>query len=323
MISRLAFTVFLLVLAAAPSRAFAIQEVTSPGGIKAWLVEDHSIPLIAMSFSFQPGSAADPAGKSGVANFLTGMMDEGAADLDSAQFQKRRDALGMRLSFDAGLDYFEGTFQTLTRNQDGAFDLLRKAITAPRFAAEPIDRMRQSFLLGISEKRDDPQQIAFKAWMNLALPGDPYAIESAGTPEAVAAISAQDLKDAHRRIFNRAALQVSVVGDIDAASLAVRLDKIFAELPKGAVQEIAVVRPISATASVKILSRDIPQSIIVFGLAGLKRDDREFIPAYIMSEILGGGGFNSWLTDEIREKRGLTYGVNAGFSPLRRLALQS
>jgi zinc protease len=119
-----------------------IKEVTSPGGIRAWLVEDKTIPLIAMQFSFKGGGALDPEGKDGVSHFLTGMMDEGAGELDSAAFQKKRDELAFKMSFDASLDYFEGNFQTLSRNRDRSFALLKLAITSPRFDAEPLERVQ-------------------------------------------------------------------------------------------------------------------------------------------------------------------------------------
>jgi len=310
-----------LVLAALPARAFDIKEVKSPGGITAWLVEDHSIPLIAMSFSFATGSAADPPDRPGLANFLTGMMDEGADDLDSATFQKRRDELGFRLSFDAGLDNFEGTFQTLAKNQGESFDLLRKAVTAPHFDPGPLERMRQSFLLNVSEKRDDPQQAAFQRWMEVALPGDPYAIESTGTPQSMAAVTADDLRSLHRRMFNRATLRVAVVGDIDATTLGARLDQVFGTLPSGPAAAVPPPKPYDTRGQIKVIERDIPQSIIVFGHEGIRRSDPDFIPAFVVTEILGGDSFGSRLTAEIREKRGLTYGVGAGLNPLRRLGL--
>ena len=110
----------LVVLNAAPAAAIEIRKVTSPGGVSAWLSEDHTIPLIAMRFSFKGGTAADPAGKEGLTYFLSGMLDEGAGDLDSAQFQKRADELNIRMSFSAERDGFTGSLQTLTANRDAA-----------------------------------------------------------------------------------------------------------------------------------------------------------------------------------------------------------
>ena len=304
----------------AAAHAFTIQEVTSPGGIKAWLVEEKAIPLLAMNFSFRSGSAEDPAGKEGVSEFLTGMMDEGAGDVLSQEFQKRREELAFRMSFSAGNDFFEGSFQTLTRNRAASVELLRMAVTAPRFDAEPLERVRQQFLLNVREKDQDPQSIAWQAWMEQIVPGDPYARRNEGTEQTMGAISADDLRATHRRIFTRDTLQVAVVGDITAAELGPMLDEIFGKLPEKAPEAITLpkAKPQQGP-KLQVIDRDIPQSVVVFGHEGILRSDPDFIPAYVMSEILGGGGLNSDLSEEIREKRGLTYGVGFGLSPSQRI----
>lgn len=306
----------------ASAQAFTIQEVKSPGGITAWLVEEHAVPLMAMNYSFKGGTEFDPPGKEGVSNFLTGMMDEGAGDMLSAEFQRKRDELAFRMSFNAGSDFFEGGFQTITRNRDASVDLLRLAITSPRFDAEPLERVRQQFLLNVKDKEQDPQSIAWQAWMDEILPGDPYSRPDDGTEASVAGITADDLKAAHRRIFNRDTLQVAVVGDISAKELGPLLDKVFGDLPeKGPEQpKLPDARPVEGP-KLKVIERDMPQSVIAFGTEGIKRDDPDFIPAYVMSEILGSGALTSLLSEEIREKRGLTYGVSYGLSPMGRLGL--
>ena len=315
-----AAAVFLLV-SAVSAQAFKIEEVTSPGGIKAWLVQEKAVPLIAMNFSFKGGSARDPEEKLGVSEFLTGMMDEGAGDILSSEFQGKRDALAFRMSFQSGRDYFGGSFQTLSRSRDESLELLRLAITSPRFDAEPLERVRQQFILSVKNDNQNPQSIAFKNWMNAILPGDPYARENTGTVASMAAISADDLSAAHKRIFTRANLQVAVVGDIDAAELGPLLDKLFGGLPE--TSELAELPPanLAQGANTVTQAQDIPQSVIIFGHEAIKRDDPDFIPAYVMSEILGGGGFSSRLTTEIREKRGLTYGVGFSLSPMQRTGL--
>ncbi|PZF77699.1 insulinase family protein [Aestuariivirga litoralis] len=309
----------LLVASASSAHAFTIQEVTSPGGIKAWLVEEHAIPLMAMNYSFKGGTELEPAGKEGVSSFLTGMLDEGAGDMLSAEFQKKRDELAFRMSFDAGSDFFEGGFQTLTRNRDASTDLLRLAITAPRFDAEPLERVRQQFLLNVKEQEQDPQSIGWQAWMNEILPGDPYSRPDDGTEASISGISADDLRAAHRRIFNRDGLQVAVVGDITAAELGPLLDKVFGGLPEKAPDQPALppAKPAMGP-KLKVIERDMPQSVIAFGTEGIKRDDPDFIPAFVMAEILGSGGLTSLLSEEIREKRGLTYGVSYGLNPMGR-----
>jgi zinc protease len=312
----------LFVATAASANAFTIQEVKSPGGIKAWLVEEHAIPLMAMNYSFKGGTELDPAGKEGVSTFLTGMMDEGAGDMLSAEFQKKRDELAFRMNFDAGSDFFEGGFQTLTKNRDASADLLTLAITSPRFDAEPLERVRQQFLVNVKDKEQDPQTLGWQAWMEEILPGDPYSRPDDGTEATISGITADDLRTAHRRIFNRDTLQVAVVGDITAKELGPLLDKVFGGLPAASPEQPKLPEPKPAMGpKLKIIDRDMPQSVIAFGTEGIKRDDPDFIPAFVMAEILGSGGLSSLLSEEIREKRGLTYGVGFGLNPMGRVGL--
>lgn len=313
---------WLLWACTAAAHAFTIQEVTSPGGIKAWLVEEKAIPLMAINYSFRGGSAEDPPGQEGVSEFLTGMMDEGAGDILAQDFQKKREELAFRMSFSADTDFFEGRFQALTRNRKASAELLRLAISAPRFDSEPLERVRQQFLLNVRDKEQDPQAIASLDWMQAILPGDPYSRPSEGTQTSIAAISADDLRAAHRRIFNRDTLQVAVVGDITAAELAPLLDEIFGGLPEAAPEQVRLpqAKPVSGP-KLQVIDRDISQSVIVFGHEGILRSDPDFIPAFVMSEILGSGGLTSLLSEEIREKRGLTYGVSFSLAPMQRTGL--
>ena len=309
--------VFVLVVSGlAPALAIDIKEVKSPMGITAWLVEDHTIPLIAMNFSFDGGGAQDPAGKDGLAHFLTGMLDEGAGPLDSAAFQARRDELAVKLSFDSSLDHFEGKFQTLSRNRDASFGLLKLAVTFPHFDAGPMERVRGQFLIGAQQNLEDPDHIASNAWMMAGFGNHPYARESDGTAASIAAMTTDDLKALHQKLFTRKSLKISVVGDIDADSLARLLDETFGELPDTEPMAPPAAVSFAKGPSLRIIDRDIPQSVIMFGHDGILRSDKDFIPAYVMSFILGGGGFGSRLTEEVREKRGLTYGIGVGLYPL-------
>ncbi len=313
---RLIAVLLVFVAGLTPAFALDIKEVKSAKGVTAWLVEDHTIPLIAMSFSFSGGGAHDPKGKEGLAHFLTGMLDEGAGPLDSQAFQAKRDELAMKLSFESSLDHFEGTFQTLSRNRDAAFGLLKLALTYPHFDKAPMERVRGQFLIGAQQNREDPDRIASNAWMMAGFNDHPYARDSEGTPESIAAITTDDLKALHKALFTRKSLRLSVVGDIDAETLSRLLDESFGELPDTDPVAPPAAAIFAKGPSLKIIDRDIPQSIIMFGHDGILRSDKDFIPAYVMSFILGGGGFGSRLTTEIREKRGLTYGIGAGLYPL-------
>jgi zinc protease len=298
-----------------PAEAIEIKEVKSKAGITAWLVEDHTNPLIAMQFSFQGGAANDPAGKEGTANFITGMMDEGAGDLDSAAFQAKRDELAMKMSFDANFDQFQGSFQTLTDKRDQAFGLLKMALTKPHFEQEPLDRVRDQLLVTARSNEEQPDNISSKAWMAKAFGDHPYARLSEGTVKSIATITADDLRAMHKQLFSRKGLKVAVVGDIDQATLAGLLDETFGDLPDTEPPKSAAMIHVADKPATEVIARDIPQSIITFGTDGMLRSDPDFIPAYVASFILGGGGLGSRLTEEVREKRGLTYGVTIGLYP--------
>lgn len=318
---RIIFAGFALVISFGYAYAIEIKEVTSPGGIKAWLVESKSIPLIAMDFSFEGGSTSDPVGKEGTAHFITGMMDEGAGDLDSAAFQALRDELAVRISFDSGMDQFEGSLQTLSQNREQAFDLLRKVLTAPHFEAQAMERVRQQFLLSARNDEQDPETIASRAWMKLAFGDQLYARQSNGTPASIAAITPDDLRAMHKLLFSRKSLKVAVVGDIDAATLGPALDEIFGGLPDTDPPQAVSSVTVAKGPVVNVIDRDIPQSIIIFGTEGILRKDPDFIPAFVMSQVLGGSGYASRLMKEVREKRGLTYGVGFGLSPMEHAGL--
>lgn len=304
-----------LIIGILPAGAIDIKEVKSKAGITAWLVEDHTNPLIAMQFSFLGGAVGDQAGKEGTAHFITAMMDEGAGDLKSAAFQAKRDELNMKMSFDANFDTFEGSFQTLTDKRDESFALLRLALTKPLFEKEPLDRVRDQLLVGARDNAEQPDKISSRAWMVKAFGDHPYARESEGTVTSLATITSDDLKAMHKKLFSRKGLKVAVVGDIDAATLARLLDETFGDLPDTDPPPAAPMIHVGDKPSTEVIARDIPQSIITFGHDGMLRADPDFIPAYVTSFILGGGGFGSRLTEEVREKRGLTYGVSIGLYP--------
>jgi zinc protease len=316
-----ALTLLLWLAGTLAAQAFEIKKVTSPGGITAWLVEDHTLPLVALEFSFTGGSAGDPADRPGLAYFLSGMLDEGAGDLDSQAFQRRLDDLSVKLSFEAGRDDFSGSLQTLTENREAAFELLSLALTRPHFDAGPLERMRAQFLLGIREDAEDPEDVAGLAWMHTVFGSHPYGRSAKGSEEGINAVTAADLKALTERLFARDGLFVAVVGDIDERALMAALDRVFGALPEeSAMPKVEPANPIMGPI-LQIIERDIPQSIIRFGHRGILRDDPDYIPAYVMNFILGDGSFGSRLTEEVREKRGLAYSVYTTLYPLEHAAL--
>lgn len=296
--------------------AVDVQRVVSPGGIEAWLVEDHSTPLISVSIAFRGGAALDPQGKEGLAEMISGLLDEGAGELDSAEFQRRLAELAMDYGFRAGIDSFTGSMRTLTEHRDAAFELLGLSLTAPRFDPEPVERMRAQFLAILAREAADPGDIASRVWWALAFPEHPYGRPPEGTPESLRAITVEDLRGFVQRRFAQDNLEIGVVGDIDAATLGPLLDSTFGKLPKTATSYELPEAEVRADGAVVVVERDVPQSVVLFGQDGLKRHDPDFYAAYVMNYILGGGGFSSWLTTEVREKRGLAYSVTSWLATL-------
>ena len=299
----------LTLLSTVPASAMKIERVKSPAGVEAWLVEEHSLPLLSMNFAFMGGSSQDPADKPGVAHFLTTMLDEGAGDLNAEQFQKEVEALAVRMRFDAGRDTFTGSLQTLTDHRDRAAELLSLALSKPRFETDSVERMRRQLLAGIAFDAKDPEKVADQAWYATAFAGHPYGWPVDGTQASVGSVSAADLEAYRSRVFARDNLKVAVVGDIDAATLSAFLDKAFGGLAaKAGLRDVPAVDPTGGPRQ-SLIEMDIPQSVAQFGQVGLQRKDPDFIPAYILNYIIGGGGFSSRLMDQVREKRGLAYSV--------------
>jgi zinc protease len=306
-----------------PAEAMQIQTVKSPGGIQAWLVEDHSNPMMAMRFSFEGGSAQDPAGKDGVANFVSAMLDEGAGELDAAAFQERLEDLAVRLSFSDSQDAFYGNFETLTVNRDAAVDLLAAALNKPVFDKDAAERIRQQILASLVYAAKDPDRVASDEWNALAFGDHPYGRRASGSEQTVSSITPEDLEAYRKKTFAKSNLRVVAVGDISAAELGTLLDKVFGSLPEKA--DLATVPKIAPATGgkTKVIEMDVPQSVAVFGFGAMPRKDPDFLTAFVLNQLIGGGGFASRLMEEVREKRGLAYSVYSYLQPMRNASIFS
>ncbi|MES0385020.1 MAG: pitrilysin family protein [Hyphomicrobium sp.] len=306
-----------------PAHAMKIQTIKSPGGIEAWLVEEHAVPMMAMRFAFEGGSSQDPTGNEGLANFLSAMLDEGAGDLKSREFQERMEEISMRMRYEDSKDAFYGNFETLTANRDEAAKLLKLAINNPRFDTDAVERIRQQLQAALAYAARNPEKVALNEWYAVAFEGHPYARPSAGTEETVAKIGGDDLEGYRKRIFAKDTLKVVAVGDINAEQLGALLDEVFGDLP--ATADLVAVSKTSPVAGgrEKVVEMNVPQSVAVFGLGAMERKDPDFIPTFVLNHILGGGGFASKLMEEVREKRGLAYSVYTYVYPYQHTSIFS
>ena len=312
---------FALALAAAlslalPARAeLNIQEVTSPGGVTAWLVEDHGIPFVALEIVFKGGTSLDAPGKRGATYLMTGLIEEGAAGMDSRAFAEARDSLAASFSFDARNDSVSVSARMLAENRDQAVALLHEALVDPRFDQSALDRVREQVLSGLRSDAKSPEALAPLAFDRLAFADHPYGTAKEGTPDSVAALTRDDILAAHRGAMAHDRIYVAAAGDITAAELAALLDTLFADLPAtGAPMPPRA--PWLLQPGVTVEQFPSPQSVVFFGHRGIPRDDPDFFAAHILNEAMGGGRFSARLMKEVREKRGLTYGIGTYLVPM-------
>ncbi len=306
--TRLAAGLVLLPLLALPARALDVQEVTSPAGLKFWLVEEPSIPIVAIEIGFRGGARLDSSAEQGLTNFTMSLLNEGAGELDAVAWSNRADEISARIGFNASSDRVEVSARFLVETLPESIEFLAMTLSQPRFDAGPIERVRGQILSSIASSETDPDSIASNAWWSQAFPDHPYGRDRDGTAETVKSFGADDFRRAHARLLTRANAHVAIVGSISADEAGRMIDRILMGLAEGAPFE-PTTAPTKPPAGVVVVEQDIPQSVAIFGHAGIPRDDPDFIPAYVMNYILGGGGFTSRLTEEVREKRGLAYSV--------------
>ena len=318
----LATSLAMTALASAPSQAAAkIQHLISPGGIEAWFVQDATVPLVAMEYSFSGGASQDPADKSGVGHMVANLLDEGSADLDSKTFHERLDRRAIELSFTSTRDNFRGSLRMLKDNTDEAFDLLRMALTSPHFESADVERVRAQILSGLRRDSSNPSALATRKFLEVTFGDHPYGRQANGSLESVPRIDAADMKDYVRRVLAKDTLRIAVVGDVDPATLGQLLDKTFGAVPAKAsltpVAEIEAAKPPQRA----FIPLDVPQTVVTFGGPGIKRQDPNFMAGYVVNHILGGGTLSSRLYHEVREKRGLAYSVYQSLLWMRNSAI--
>lgn len=310
----LIYALLALVLALPARAEIAIQEVTSPGGINAWLVEEHAIPFVALELRFRGGTSLDQPGKRGAVNLMVALLEEGAGDLDAQGFAAATEGLAASFGYDAYDDSIAVSAKFLSENRDQAVELLRQSLLSPRFDPQAIERVRAQVLSIIRSDAKDPNRIAARRFDAMTFGDHPYGTDANGTEESVAALTRGDLQAAHLGAMTRDRMYVAAVGDITAEELGALMDHLLGDLPQTG-WPMPPRAEMSDASGVTVVEFDTPQSVAIFGQRGLAFDDPEFFAAYLLNTVLGGGGLESRLMREVREKRGLTYGVYSYISP--------
>lgn len=313
------FLLMLLLItpAQARDRVLDIQEVVTPNGITFWLVQDETLPIVSIKFSFRDAGANNISeDKQGLSRLLSNTMDEGAGELDSQAFQKELSDHSIKLSFSAGRDHFEGELKTLVRYQDKAFNLLKQALNNPRFDEEPVNRMREANISRIKSNLGQPSWIAARLFNDKAYEGHPYALNGGGTISTLESITPQDLEQYRQNHLTKDKVVIGVTGDIAKDQISQAIDSIFATLPEesSAQESETTVYTLQNQGKIFLYEQDIPQTIIQMALPAFSKDDPDYYALILMNQIFGAGGFGSRLMETAREKEGLTYGIYSGLN---------
>ena len=290
--------------------ATVITEVKVLDGNKAWLVEEHSIPFVTLEIRFKGGATLDRVGKRGSVYFMSALLNEGADDLDASAFAKEMERLAVELDFNVYQDSLSISFKFLTENKSASINLLKKALTKPRFEEEPFERVRDQILSILKSNAKDPRKIASKVFFENVFESHPYGSMKDGNLESILSLSREDILNAYEDTFNRNQIFISAVGDIKPNELRDLINEVIEKIPAHSnkvIDQATYKFPEGNT----VIDFDTPQSVTIFGHDGIKRTDKDFFSAYVLTHILGGSGFGSRLMTELREKNGLTYGVSA------------
>lgn len=311
------FASLLLALPSRPAFALGVIALPAPKGEEVWYVSDHTLPIIAMTVALPAGSAYDPANKPGLANFAAQLIDEGAGDLRSDAFQTALGNRAIRLTINTERDFVIVTLVTLSGNARDAFQLLGQALSRPRFDADAIARVRAQIEADIADQEDDPEAVAEKGFYQTFFGDHPYGHPISGTAASLSAINAGDLRRFAAAHWVSRGLKVAISGDVDRNSLVPLLKSAFSNLSARGPRALPAPSR-SGKTGVTLIAMDVPQPNAVFGLPGMLRSDAQYIPGFVANYILGGGGFASRLTTEVREKRGLTYDVDTSLESFRK-----
>ena len=314
---RLLLAAFFLLVPLSPALAVNVQQLHPAKGEDVWFVEDHTVPMIAISAAFPAGSAYDPSAKGGLAAFAASLMDEGAGNMRSTAFQTALSNRAIRFSASPGRDYLVVSMVTLSSNAKDAFKLLGMALSKPRFDEDAVARVRAQILAALRQDEEEPGSVAAKGFFKLFFAGHAYGHSTDGDAQSITAITTADIKQFAATHWVRGGIKISVSGDVNAAALKTLLASAFGALPATVPPQPQWVAHMGSP-GVHVIAMPVPQPTAVFGLPGMLRKDKDFIPGYVANYILGGGGFSSRLTQDVRVARGLTYDIDTSLDPYRR-----
>lgn len=287
----------------------------SAGGRTAWLIEDHSVPVVSLAWGWRGGAALDPAEHAGALSMGAALLTEGAGPLDNTAFADALRDAAIGLSFGAQRDGFEGGLRALRPALDEAVRLANLAMRAPRLDAAAVARVRARAVAGARAQLETPRGQVGRAFWAAAYPEHPAGRPTGGTVETLTALPEEAIRAALARQLRSGGVLLAAAGAIGAAELERIMPALFEGLPQGAPPEAPPLPAFHAFGR-KVVEVPAPQSAILFGQPGLPVSDPRWEAAQVVLRVLAGGGFSSRLMEAVRVQRGLAYGIGAGFDVL-------
>lgn len=309
----------LVLLAPAAWAGLNIQHWATPSGARVYFVENHDLPMLDISVAFDAGSARDHREKAGLAAMTQSMMSRGAGALSEQQIAERLADVGAQMGGGFDQDQASFTLRTLSSppEREPAVAVLKSILSSPLFPEDVLNREKSRSIANLKEAATKPEYLADQAFQKAVYGDHPYALPESGTVESLQTLARQDLEEFYRGHYHAAGMVVALMGDISRAEAERIAEELAAGLPQGPAPEKLPPVPAPSMGSEQFIAHHAKQSHILIGMPGMRRDDPDYFPLLVGNYVLGGGGFDSRIMIEIRQKRGLAYSAYSYFMPMR------
>jgi len=311
---RFIFFLFFIFLTSTNSKAIQFESLESKNGIKFWLIEDNTLPLVSVSFSFKGGSILDPVGQDGVTNLMTSLLDEGTKNFTASEYRLFKRENGIKISFSTSKERIEGTFQVVKPSLQEGFYLLNESINKAKFPIDEIKKVKSQIEASIKIDNSDISTLASNKFNESFFKDKLIGRNTKGNLKTLSSISRDNIQSIYKSSFIKDRLVIGISGDIESSLAKKYIDYVFGDLPSKKFENpISTLKELSE--GKKIIKIKTPQTTVVFGQKGLGRKDKEYFAVRVINYVLGGGGFQSRLYKEIREKNGLVYSIYSYLMP--------
>lgn len=311
-----------LLFTAFPAQAILpIQHWQTSGGARVYFVENRDLPMLDVSVEFPAGAAHDTAEKAGVAAMTNRLLSAGADGMSEDEISRRMADVGAQHGgrFDTDRAGFALRTLSSSRERRQALDIMTRVLRSPSFPQEVLEREKVRLIGALKESDTQPATIVSRAFYRLAYRDHPYALRGIGEVETLEKFTRADLAAFYQRHYRAQYAVVAVIGDVTRAEAEAIAEQLTRGLPQAAGAEPQV-PPVTdlAVGTTRMIGHHATQAHILIGAPGIRRDDPDYFPLFVGNHVLGGGGFASRITEEVRQKRGLAYSAYSYFLPLKR-----